>query len=379
VRRPGVALLIRYFLEIDIKAAPVRRTPRSKLKLTTEHFGITPDGESVNLFTLSNERGMEVKITNFGGAIVSIKVPDRRGETSDVVLGYETLDEYVRHPRFLGALIGRFANRIALGKFTLNGADYQLAQNNGVNHLHGGKGFHKVVWDAEAEQGNNEAIIRLHYVSLDGGDNYPGNLDVRVNYVLFEDNELRVEYHATTDKDTIVNLTNHSYFNLAGAGTILDHAILLNADRFTPVGADLIPTGELADVTGTPMDFRRPMRIGQRINDDYEQLGFVGGYDHNFVLRDPENGLRQAARLHDPKSGRTMEVLTTQPGIQFYSGNFLDGSLTGKGGVTYNKYAALCLETQHFPDSPNHPNFPSTVLRAGEEFNEVTVFRFGVE
>lgn len=346
------------------------------MKLTTEHFGTTPDGQSVDLFTLTNDCGMEVRITNFGGAIVSLKVPDRNGQPGDVVLGYDTLDEYVRYPRFLGALIGRFANRIALGKFSLNGTTYQLDQNNGVNHLHGGKGFHKVVWRAAAEEGDNEAIVRLHYLSVDGEDNYPGNLDVKVNYLLYPDNELRIEYQATTDKDTIINLTNHSYFNLAGGGTILDQEMLLNADQFTPVGSDLIPTGELADVGNTPMDFRQSTRIGKHINDDYEQLQFVNGYDHNFVLRG--TGLRLAARVLDPESGRTMEVLTTQPGVQFYSGNFLDGSLTGKGGAVYNKYAALCLETQHFPDSPNHLNFPSTMLRAGEEFNEVTVFRFGV-
>ena len=349
------------------------------MKLTTEEFGTVPDGQVCDLFTLTNDHGMEVRITNFGGAIVSLKVPDRDGEPGDVVLGYDTLEEYVRHPRFLGALIGRFANRIALGRFTLNGSKYQLDQNNGVNHLHGGKGYHKVVWQAEPEESNNEAIVRLRYLSVDGEDGYPGNLDVRVNYVLYPDNELRVEYHATTDKDTIINLTNHSYFNLAAGGTILDHEMLLNADKFTPVGSDLIPTGELADVANTPMDFRQPTPIGKRINDDYEQLKFVNGYDHNFVLSDPGAGLRRAARVRDPKSERVMEVLTTQPGIQFYSGNFLDGSLSGKRGWVYDKYAALCLETQHFPDSPNHPNFPSTVLRPDEEFNEVTVFRFGVQ
>lgn len=345
------------------------------MHLRQQPFGVTPEGDAASLYTFSNDRGMEIAITNYGGAITSIKVPDRNGNVGDVVLGYDTLAEYVKHPRFLGALIGRHANRIALGKFSLNGVDYQLAQNNGVNHLHGGKGFHKVVWDASAETKDDEMVLHLSHLSVDGEDNYPGNLTVNVDYRVNNQNELRIDYRATTDKDTIVNLTNHSYFNLAGTGDILNHELQIIADHFTPVSKELIPTGEIRSVEGTPMDFRVATRIGARINESYDQLGFTGGYDHNFVINGP-TGLQLAARLHDPASGRTMEVETTQPGMQFYSGNFLDGSLSGKSGVVYEKYAGLCLETQHFPDSPNHANFPTTVLRVGEVLDEVTVFRF---
>jgi aldose 1-epimerase len=347
--------------------------------LKQQPFGVTDD-KTASLYTFINDCGLELSITNYGGAITSIKVPDRYGNIGDVVLGYDTLAEYVKHPRFLGALIGRFANRIALGKFSLNGVDYQLAQNNGVNHLHGGiKGFHKVVWDAITESTDEELVLHLTYVSVDGEENYPGNLTAQVDYIVNNENELRIRYRATTDKDTIVNLTNHSYFNLAATGHILDHELTLAADNFTPVSKDLIPTGEIRSVEGTPMDFRTPTKIGARINESYEQLGFTGGYDHNYVLNGPDGRLKLAAVLHDPTSGRTMEVETAQPGVQFYSGNFLDGSLSGKGGAIYEKYAALCLETQHFPDSPNHANFPTTVLRVGEVLNEITVFRFSVD
>jgi aldose 1-epimerase len=331
--------------------------------VTRKHFGIGPTGEDVYLYTLANKNGVEVSITNFGGAITSIKAPDRNGVFADVVLGYDTLDDYVKNPRYFGALIGRYANRIAGGKFSLNGVAYQLAQNNGANHLHGGtQGFDKRVWDsAEIESG-----VILEYFSKDGEENYPGDLDVAVTYSLNDQNELRIEYQANTDKDTIVNLTNHSYFNLAGHGTILDHELTLHADSYTPVSDDLIPTGEIRSVDEN-MDFRKGRAIAH------------GGYDHNFVLQDQDGSLRLVARLREPVSGRVMEVLTTQPGIQFYSGNFLDGSLIGKGGVAYQKYAALCLETQHYPDSPNHPNFPSTVLRPGETYNEITVYKFTTE
>jgi aldose 1-epimerase len=332
--------------------------------VTRKHFGIGPDGEEVYLFTLANKNGVEVTITNFGGAITSIKAPDSNGVFADVVLGYDTLDEYVKNPRYLGALIGRYANRIARGKFSLNGIEYQLAQNNGANHLHGGnKGFDKRVWKAaETESG-----LRLEYFSKDGEENYPGNLNVDVTYSLNDQNELRIEYHATTDKDTIVNLTNHSYFNLAGAGDILSHELTLHSDGYLPVSDDLIPTGEIQAVENTSFDFRNGRAIAP------------GGYDHNFVLRGHDGMLRSVARLREPVSGRVMEVLTTQPGVQFYSGNFLDGSLVGKGGVAYQKYAALCLETQHYPDSPNHPNFPATVLRPGETYHEITVYVFTMD
>ena len=326
------------------------------------------------VYTLTNSLGFEVSITNYGGAVTSLKTPDRRGVFGDIVLGFETLAEYVRNPRYFGALIGRHANRVAGGMFSLNGTNYQLPQNNGVNHLHGGfKGFDKRDWTVR--EGAN--TLHLTYFSKDGEEGYPGNLNAFVDYTLL-DSELRIDYRATTDRETIVNLTNHSYFNLKGAGTILDHELTLNADSFTPVSKDLIPTGEIKSVDGTPMDFRNGKAIGAEIADGYDQLGFTGGYDHNFVLNDYDGSLRPALRLYESSTGRVMEVLTTQPGMQFYSGNFLDGTLIGRDGVTYIKYAGLCLEPQHFPDAPNHSNFPSTVLRPGEEYKQTTVYRFSV-
>jgi len=316
-------------------------------------------------YTLNNSLGFEVSITNYGGAITSLKTPDRDGNFGDIVLAYETLDDYVRNPRYFGALIGRHANRIARGRFSLNGIEYQLPCNNGLNHLHGGfKGFDKRVWDV-SQDGN---VLQLSYFSKDGEEGYPGNLTASVDYTLI-DNALQIDYRATTDHDTIVNLTNHSYFNLRGHGTILDHELTLHADSFTPVDEELIPTGEIRPVIGTPMDFRNGKAIGS-------QLAFIGGYDHNFVLNDWDGALRLAARLYEETTGRVLEILTTEPGIQFYSGNFLDGSLVGRNGVAYQKYTGLCLEPQHFPDAPNHPNFPSTVLRPGEEHKQTTVYRF---
>jgi aldose 1-epimerase len=324
------------------------------------------------VYTLTNSLGFEVSITNYGGALTSLKTPDRHGVFGDIVLGFETLEEYVRNPRYFGALIGRHANRVADGRFSLNGTDYQLPQNNGVNHLHGGfKGFDKRDWTVR----EGENTLHLTYFSKDGEEGYPGNLNAFVDYTLL-DNELRIDYRATTDRKTIVNLTNHSYFNLKGAGTILDHELTLNADSFTPVSKDLIPTGEIKSVDGTPMDFRNGKAIGAEIGSGYDQLGFTGGYDHNFVLNNYDGSLRPALRLYESSTGRVMEVLTTQPGMQFYSGNFLDGTLIGRNGVTSVKYAGLCLEPQHFPDAPNHSNFPSTVLRPGEEYKQTTVYRF---
>lgn len=342
------------------------------MNISEKHFG-TADGQSVSLYTLTNERGFEVSITNYGGAVVSLVAPDRHGEFADVVLGYETLEEYVRNPRYFGGLIGRHANRIGLGKFSLNGHEYQLTQNNGVNHLHGGaKGFDKRVWEAFDQKVPGAASLRLQYLSVDGEEGYPGNLRAEVTYTLLPDNELEINYSATTDRDTIVNLTNHSYFNLAGSGDILDHELTLHADAFTPVSKELIPTGEITPVENTPMDFRRAKPIGK-------DLGSAGGYDHNFVLKDYDGALRSAARLYEPNSGRVLEILTTEPGIQFYSGNFLDGSLTGKGGVVYHKYTGLCLEPQHFPDAPNHANFPRTVLKPGETYRHVSKYRFSCD
>ena len=339
------------------------------MNITRQDFGTT-DGQDVSLYTLTNERGFEASITNFGGALVSLKTPDRRGEFADVALGYDTLEEYVRYPRYFGGLIGRHANRIGLGRFSLNGTQYQLTQNNGVNHLHGGeKGFDKRVWEALDQTDAGAVRLRLRYLSVDGEEGYPGNVHAEVTYALFAENELEINYEATTDRDTIVNLTSHAYFNLAGSGDVLGHELTLHADAFTPVSKELIPTGEIKSVDNTPMDFRRAKPIGA-------DLSLAGGYDHNFVLQDYDGSLRPAARLYEPNSGRVLEILTTEPGIQFYSGNFLDGSLTGKGGVVYHKYAGLCLEPQKFPDAPNHPQFPSTVLRPGETYRHRSVYRF---
>ena len=328
------------------------------------YFGTTA-GAEVYLYPLTNDLGYKVSITNYGGAITSLRTPDRDGVFGDIVLGFETLDEYVSNPRYFGALIGRHANRIAGGRFALNGIEYQLPKNNGANHLHGGfKGFDKRIWNAKEE----DDAVHLSYFSKDGEEGYPGNVEAFVDYRL-SGNELSIEYRASTDRDTIVNLTNHSYFNLKGQGTILEHELTLNADSFTPVSADLIPTGEIKSVAGTPMDFRSGRAIGSEIR-------FISGYDHNFVLNDWDGSLRSALNLYEPATGRVLEILTTQPGIQFYSGNFLDGSFIGKNGVAYVKYAGLCLEPQHFPDAPNHSNFPSTVLRPGEEYRHSTVLRF---
>ena len=332
------------------------------------YFGTTA-GADVFSYTLSNERGFQVSVITYGGAITSLWAPNRNGDFGDVVLGFAALEDYVSNPRYFGALIGRHANRIADGRFTLDGVEYQLPKNNNANHLHGGfNGFDKRVWTAQ----ERDDVLHLSYFSKDGEEGYPGNVEAVVDYRL-SGNELSIEYRAWTDRDTIVNLTNHSYFNLKGDGTILNHELKLNADSFTPVNDDLIPTGEIAPVAGTPMDFRDGKAIGA-------QLGLTAaGYDHNFVLNDWDGSLRSVARLHEPASGRVLEILTTQPGMQFYSGNFLDGSFVGKNGDPYVKYAGLCLEPQHFPDAPNHPNFPSTVLRPGEEYRQSTVLRFSAE
>jgi len=330
---------------------------------------------NADLYTLTNKNGVECAITNFGGRVVSLKVPDRAGRMADVVLGFDKLDGYLQKNPYFGSLVGRYGNRIAKGKFTLDGREYTLARNNGENALHGGlKGFDSVYWEAHVEGGK----LVLHYTSKDGEEGYPGTLETTVTYSLDDDNALRIDYFAATDKPTVLNLTNHSYFNLAGQGEgdILSHRVKLNADRFTPVDAGLIPTGELRPVEGTPFDFRQPAEIGARVNDPDEQLKLGGGYDHNFVVNGQAGTLRPAAEVTEPKSGRVMEVLTTEPGVQFYIGNFLDGTLTGKGGKVYQKRYGFCLETQHFPDSPNQPKFPSVVLRPGERFQSTTVYRF---
>jgi aldose 1-epimerase len=349
------------------------------MNVTKQAFGKMPDGTPVDLYTLTNANGLEAKITTYGGAVVSLLAPDQSGNFDDIVLGLETLEDYIEESPYFGCIAGRYANRIAKGTFTLNDVEYTLAQNDGENHLHGGlKGFDKVVWAAEERSSDDGVGLKLTYLSKDGEEGYPGNLSVEVVYTLTNADELRIEYLATTDKDTIVNLTNHTYFNLAdgGAGDILGHELMLNAGRFTPIGDALIPTGELRSVEGTPMDFRQLTPIGARIEQDDEQLRFGGGYDHNWVLDSADGFPILAARVQEPTTGRVMEVYTTEPGIQFYSGNFLDGSITGKGGKVYQKRNGFCLETQHFPDSPNQPNFPSTVLKPGEKYQTTTMYKF---
>jgi len=345
-------------------------------------FGSTPDGTAVRLFTLTNAAGMEVRAITYGLILVSIKVPDRQGRAADVVVGHYDLEGYLTKTRYFGAVVGRYGNRIAGGRIEIDGHPYQLTLNNGPNHLHGGvKGFDKVVWEASVASDPRGPSIVFTHTSPDGHEGYPGTVAARVVYTLTDRNELIVEYSATTDKPTVINMTQHSYFNLRGdgSGDIMDHRLTLHADRYTPVDATQIPTGEIASVEGTPFDFRRETRIGERIDGDHPQLKMSAGYDHNFVLTRAGAGLAPAARLVDPTSGRTMEVATTEPGIQFYSGNKLDGSMVGKDGHVYGARTGLCLETQHFPDSPNKPHFPSTVVRPGEEYRSTTVFTFGVE
>jgi aldose 1-epimerase len=350
-----------------------------------QSFGKTNSGEQIDLYSLSNQKGMEVSITNFGATVVALRVPDRAGKSADVVLGFDTLEGYENGKSYFGATVGRYANRIGGGKFSIDGKTYTLPKNNGNNTLHGGiVGFNKKVWKAREIAAKEGAGVELSYLSADGEEGFPGNLSVKVVFTVPADrNELKIDYAATTDKDTVLNLSNHSYFNLAGEGNgdILDHVVTLNAKQFTPVDQTLIPTGELRDVAGTPMDFNSATAIGKRINNTYEQLVFGKGYDHNWVLARSGDGkgLTIAADAYDPKSGRTLEVLTTEPGVQFYSGNFLDGSAKGKGGKAYAQRAAFCLETQHFPDSPNHPNFPSTLLKPGTVFHSETVFRFSAK
>jgi aldose 1-epimerase len=343
-------------------------------------FGHTADGTPVMLYTLRNQNGAEAQILNYGGLVVSLKVPDRKGHMDDVVLGYDNLAGYLKETPYFGALIGRYGNRIAKGKFTLNGQTYSLATNNFPNALHGGvKGFDKVVWQAKILASRGAPSLELQYTSNDGEEGYPGNLSVTAIYTLTEDNALRLDYTATTDKDTVLNLTQHSYFNLAGKGDILNHQVMIPADKFTPVDSTLIPTGELRPVEGTPFDFRKPTAIGARIQQEDEQLKFGGGYDHNWVINKEPGYLGVMARVYEPTSGRVLEVLSTEPGLQFYTGNFLDGKITGKGGWVYQHRNGFCMEPQHFPDSPNQPNFPSVVLKPGQVYHNTIIYRFGVQ
>ncbi len=343
-----------------------------------ESFGRTPDGREVEVYTLTNRRKSEARITNYGGALVSLKVPDRAGRLADVVLGFDDVGGYLAGNFYVGTVVGRYANRIANGRFTLNGVEYRLATNNGPNHLHGGvRGFDKVVWAARPLRVRGGSALELTYVSPDGEEGYPGTLRARVVYTLTDADELRIDYSATTDKDTVVNLTNHSYFNLAGEGSgdILGHRLTVYADRFLPTDANAIPTGELRPVRGTPFDFTRPAAVGARINADDEQLRFGAGYDHTFVVRGRAGTLRRAALAREPTTGRVLEVWTTEPGVQLYTGNYLDTG-PGKSGKPYGRRTGFCLETQHYPDSPNKPAFPSVVLRRGGRYRTTTVYKF---
>jgi aldose 1-epimerase len=351
-----------------------------KPDIKCKFFGKTPDGQYAYLYTLKNSKGMKAEITNYGAIVVSLYAPDRNGKFADIVLGYDNLDDYIKETPYFGCIVGRYGNRIGKGKFSIGRKEYTLAVNNGENALHGGvKGFDKQIWDATAFQNDDEVGVRLTYVSRDGEEGYPGTLTSIVKYSLTNDNELKITYEAYTDKKTVVNLTHHGYFNLAGQGKgdILGHYMMINADRFTPVDKGLIPTGELRAVKGTDFDFTKPTKIGERINNEGEQLKFGLGYDHNWVLnRKDKRSLSLAAEVYEESTGRVMTITTTEPGIQFYSGNFLDGTLVGKKDKVYNHRYAFCLETQHYPDSPNKTNFPTVVLDPGEKYDTTTVYKF---
>lgn len=368
------------FFLVLISLLSCKEKSKNYIPVNRTDFQIEHNGKAIDLYTLENSQGMKVQITNYGGKVVSILVPDRNGELGDVSLGYETASEYLNGIASLGATMGRYANRIANAQFTLNDSTYYLDKNNGENSIHGGdEGFRYQVWDARKI---DDQTLELSYFSEDGEGGYPGNLTVNVIYKVTEENELKLEYSARTDKPTVINLTNHTFFNLAGEGkgSVLNHTLYVNANQYTPVNSVAIPTGELRDVTGTPFDFTTPTRIGARIDEDNEQLKFVGGYDHNFVLNKDPDELALAARLSEPTTGRVMEVYTTEPGLQVYTANSLtgEGNQIGKGGHAYGPRSAICLETQHFPDAPHHPNFPSTVLVPGEEYRSTTIYKFSV-
>ena len=379
------AMMLRRFLivtalVITIGGLLVAQQNKSTSGVQQERFGAREE-RPIILYTLKNSHGVEVRAMNYGGIIQSIRVPDRDGKFADVVLGHDTAEGYIPNPPYIGAVVGRYANRIANGTFTLDGKTYTLPKNDGPNTLHGGttRTFDKVMWESQPLKDKNG--VMFEYLSKDGEEGFPGNLKVRVTYVLTDSNELVIDYEATTDKATPINVSQHSYFNLKGEGNgdILDHEILINADRFTPVDKNLIPTGELRSVKGTPFDFTKSTKIGSRIEDNYEQLTLGHGYDHNFVLNRKGAGMTLAARVYEPTTGRVLEVSTTQPAVQFYTGNFLDGSVTGKSGHVYKRRNGLCLETQHYPDSPNHPDFPNTILKPGEKFHQTTAFKFSTK
>jgi aldose 1-epimerase len=352
------------------------------LTVQKESFGKTPDGIETFIYTLHNKNGMKARITNYGGTLLSLLVPDRNGNLTDVVLGFDSLITYIKDAPHFGSTMGRYANRIGKAMFELNGVKYTLVRNNGANHIHGGlKAFDKVVWSVNEPESRLGNSLVLNYLSRDGEEGYPGNLSVKVVYSLTDGNELKIEYSATTDKPTVLNLTNHSFFNLAGAGngSILDHELFIDADRFTPVDSESIPTGELRSVHGTPLDFTSQTAIGVRMDEGFEQLKRRRGFDHNLVLNKPVNAFGLAARVYEKSSGRVMEVLTTEPGLQFYTPNFVRAMPVGKEGKKYERQCAFCLETEHFPDSPNKPQFPSTVVNPRQTYTSTTVYRFSTK
>ena len=376
--RISVALLL---TGVGLLAAAPLHAADTKAGVQKMAFGKTDDGTAVELYVLTNNKGMTAKVMTYGAILTELDVPDKAGKTADVVLGFDDLKGYLGGHPYFGSNVGRVANRIAKGRFTLDGKEYKLATNNGPNHLHGGmKGFDKVVWKAEDATGKQGPAVKFTYVSKDGEEGYPGTLTATVTYTLTDANELRIDYLATSDAETVLNLSHHGYFNLADGGKndVSGHEVTIEAARFLPIDAALIPTGELRDVRGTPMDFTRATAIGARIDAAHEQLLHGRGYDHTWVVNGAPGQLRLAARVFEPSSGRVMEVLTTEPGVQFYTGNFLDGTLTGKGGAVYRRRHGLCLECQHFPDSPNKPQFPSTVIKPGEQYTQTTVYRFSV-
>ncbi|GKU24594.1 aldose epimerase family protein [Clostridium folliculivorans] len=349
------------------------------MSISKRVYGENRDGEKVYCYTLENSKGMKAEIINYGAILTSLQVTDNEGKFDDIVLGYDSIEGYFENPAFLGSTIGRYANRIENASFELNGVRYNLTKSEGENQLHGGlTGFHKVLWEVAIINDKENPSIELTYLSKDGEEGYPGNLKVKVRYTVTENNELKIDYDAISDKDTVINLTNHSYFNLSGhaSGTALDHKVMINADRFTVIDSQSIPTGELRDVKGTPMDFTKPFKLGERINDDYEQLIVAKGYDHNWCLNADGNLLEKSAEVIDDKTGRIMEVYTTMPGVQLYSGNYLDGSIIGKNKTVYNKRSALCLETQFYPNSMNVPSFPSPVFKEGQEYKHTTIYKF---
>ncbi len=354
----------------------------SKMKIKKEGFGKLSDGREVDILTLIHPDGSTVEITNYGAAVVSVNVPDKNGSIENVVLGFDKIENYENIRVYYGAIVGRYGNRIAKGRFTLNGVEYELPVNDGENSLHGGfNGFDRMLWSIEDFDVNTDAYVKMSYLSEDGEEGYPGNMKVTVIYSYSLEHELKIDYEISTDKPTVKNVTNHAYFNLSGnvKDDILDHELMLNADKYTPVIAGLIPTGEVASVEGIPLDFRVPEKIGLRINEDNEQLKLGLGYDHNWIINDADGTLKLAGTVYEPVSGRVMEIYTTEPAIQFYSGNFMDGSHAGHDGKVYKYREAMCLETQHYPDSPNHDNFPSTVLNPGEVYKSKTVYKFGIK